>query len=292
MNISHKLRKPARIVGGLLFAASLYFIYDAASALQPGARLARLGAGGLCVVLLSSIAYAALLTLLAIGWHEVASGANPHQPKLPSIIAYARSVLAKYLPGSIFQYASRQMFGASAGFDQKHMALSSMVEVALHIIVATMLASAMLALSGLWGFPALAAGIGAAFALAMLAARKLPGFGQALVLQLAFFAGFALIAALIAWILIGAPISALTLAGIFLVAWLAGFLVPFAPGGIGIREAALIALGTTVADPATLLSFAALTRLVTLAGDFLFGAAGYFLPSLLMRLNRQASAGQ
>src|SRR3546814_20504416 len=60
-------------------------------------------------------------------------------------------------------------------------------------------------------------------------------------------------------------------AALFLLAWLAGCVVPVAPGGIGVREAALLAIAGG-AVPATALMAATLAlRAASIAGDLLYG---------------------
>lgn len=105
---------------------------------------------------------------------------------------------------------------------------------------------------------------------------------------MAFFACFALVILMLADVGIAANDPG-RLAAIFMVAWAAGFVVPIAPGGIGVRETALIAMASPSEDMAIIATFALVTRLVTTMGDGLMGFAGY---SLLVsrRSNRQASA--
>jgi uncharacterized membrane protein YbhN (UPF0104 family) len=58
------------------------------------------------------------------------------------------------------------------------------------------------------------------------------------------------------------------LLGAYALAWLVGFIVPFAPSGLGVREATFVALlaPTIGAAPATALGVG--LRLANLAGDF------------------------
>ncbi|MEQ9122824.1 MAG: hypothetical protein RIM80_09710, partial [Alphaproteobacteria bacterium] len=57
-------------------------------------------------------------------------------------------------------------------------------------------------------------------------------------------------------------------------AWLAGFVTPGAPGGIGMREFALLMLLSGVGAEADVLLAAALLRVVTVAGEVLFYFGG------------------
>ena len=57
---------------------------------------------------------------------------------------------------------------------------------------------------------------------------------------------------------------------IFSIAWLAGFVIPGAPGGIGVREVVLIFFMTPIIGEAESVMVAITLRLVTLFGDLLF----------------------
>jgi hypothetical protein len=59
----------------------------------------------------------------------------------------------------------------------------------------------------------------------------------------------------------------LLLTGIFALAWVAGFIVPGAPGGIGIREAILVAALGPLYGADTAITIAILLRLITTVGD-------------------------
>lgn len=70
----------------------------------------------------------------------------------------------------------------------------------------------------------------------------------------------------------------LAVSGIFAVSWLAGFLVPGAPAGLGIREAMLITLLEPIYGAGAALSLTILFRIIGSVGDFLgflFGMAYY-----------------
>jgi uncharacterized membrane protein YbhN (UPF0104 family) len=83
-----------------------------------------------------------------------------------------------------------------------------------------------------------------------------------------------LVAGAAAWVFVEGLVAGPTpsfafLLGAYTFAWLVGFVVPFAPSGLGVREATLIALLAPVlgAAPATALTVG--LRLANVAGDFL-----------------------
>ena len=62
-------------------------------------------------------------------------------------------------------------------------------------------------------------------------------------------------------------------AAIFLLAWLAGFVIPVAPGGLGVREAALLALAAGSVDAPALLAAVLALRIGSILGDLGYGLA-------------------
>jgi hypothetical protein len=102
------------------------------------------------------------------------------------------------------------------------------------------------------------------------------------VLFLAFSGGmFAALLALIGgdseihlqtWLLIG---------GAYIIAWLAGFVTPGAPAGVGIREMVLLLLLKGYIVETDLLMAVLLGRLITVVGDFLFFVSSSLIPARL-----------
>ena len=57
---------------------------------------------------------------------------------------------------------------------------------------------------------------------------------------------------------------------IFSIAWIAGFIIPGAPGGIGVREAVIIFFITPIIGEAQSIAVAIALRFITLLGDVWF----------------------
>jgi len=254
-----------------------------------GLALRELGADALVESLSQSVwvatigvglAYGAALALLAVGWTVMA--AHTRTLDLPAKIAiYGPAVVAKYIPGSIFQYGSRQLNGAEFGLEQKPMAKASLAEAALHVPAALVCGAMLLVGGGLIGLGTIVvAGLAGAIIFASPLLRA-TGF------QLTFFALFALSMLLLAALALPSA-DPERLTAMFMFAWVAGFLVPVAPGGIGVRESALLALAVPAESVASVAAFAVLTRFATTIGDAAIGLTGYWL-LLSRRWNRQAS---
>lgn len=233
------------------------------------------------LTMLCAVLYAAALMVLAAGWAVLADPEKLLNRRALAIL-YGFGVVAKYLPGSLFQYAARQVRGGQAGLTQRAMARSSVAEAALHI-PAALLAGGILWAGG--GGTALLTLATVAALTWRMATRSLLRVAAC---QIAFFCLLALLALVLArhGLLAEHPDR---LAAAFMLAWVAGFLVPVAPGGIGVREAALLALVAGAEGAALAGNFALLMRVVTTAGDGLLALAAYGL-ALRTRENRQASA--
>lgn len=106
-----------------------------------------------------------------------------------------------------------------------------------------------------------------------------PRLGTALALGIGFlvcFLIFGIILKLHAQFLFGISEGDLiTLTVLFTAAWVAGYVVPGAPGGLGVREALMVVLLSPVVGAGTAVGLGITLRLITLAGDgaaFVLGA--------------------
>ena len=95
----------------------------------------------------------------------------------------------------------------------------------------------------------------------------------ALAFQIGAFGAVALAAALIGAAVLPAGTNLAHFSALFLLAWLAGFVVPVAPGGIGVREAALLALAGASLPAAGLMAATLALRGSSIAGDLTYGLA-------------------
>lgn len=263
-----------RMAGWIVLLAALGYLARALMAYDWASLDTSLSAIAWALTFGAALVYAAGLLLLAQAWRVLADPL--HQLKGTDLVRiYGLGVVAKYLPGAVFQYAARQIQGSKAGLAQAAMAQSSLVEAGLHV-PAALLAGAML-----W-VGAGAGGLGALVAVGLIGAQMLPyPVLRAGCYQIAFFSGLALLALMLATAGLQAE-NPNRLAAAFMLAWVAGFLVPLAPGGIGVREAALLALaaggaGATEANALLVGQFALLMRVVTTLGDAALAGAAYGL---------------
>ncbi len=282
MTLRPELRVALRWAGIALLALCLVYLVKALVDLDLGRVMADFGPREWLFTGAGALLYAASLGLLARGWTRLA-GEGRSLPFARALAVYGPGVVAKYFPGSVLQYASRHVVGQREGLAHAAMARASLVEAAMHVGLALALAGALLAGGSPWALLAAAAAGAVAVRL-----RSKPWIAAA-GCQALFFAAFAAI--VIGLGTLAGPVhDPARLAGWFLVAWTAGFLVPIAPGGLGVREAAFLALATPHEPSAAVALVALLARLVGILGDGLFGLAGYFAAARSSRSNRQASA--
>jgi glycosyltransferase 2 family protein len=199
-----------------------------------------------------------------------------------SAAIYVQSQLAKYVPGGFWQYASRGTMARVHGLSVRTVARSLPIELAATLYAG---ASFTFLIFGWWGLIAVVAAILAAPALAAyfeperislrVAAKAVP-----------FYA--------VTWVLIGvsfwmtarafidvSPSDLPLYTGAFAAAWIVGLIAIYAPGGIGVREAILVAILGPRIGGAEALVIAAASRAVFTVADLL--PAAISLPLLRRR---------
>jgi hypothetical protein len=173
------------------------------------------------------------------------------EPPAGLLAAFYAGQLAKYLPGGAWQYVGRASLAARLGVPFRLGAGSLLLEAACSLAAAAVVASFVLATTPVLGAAAAAIallGVGAAElggrlhvvrrVVADLGALR-SATARYLLVWIVFGAAFWLTAAA----LYSVSISQLPLyTGVFAAAWAAGFVVVFAPGGLGVREAVIVGL--------------------------------------------------
>lgn len=210
---------------------------------------------------------------------------------------YVKANIGKYLPGNVMHYVERNLFAVNAGLGQKEITLSSVMEIATEICAAGLIALLFLQkdLLGLiqsiitpkWicvvcilvvillvgviigikkneGIRSLLKGL--------CSKRVLLLFLKSLLFYSVLMGIMGVILMLIIEYPLGCTLSLQVGARIiacYIIAWLFGFIVPGAPGGIGVREAVLIMLlGAYVGEEQLALAII-IHRVITIVGDVL-----------------------
>ena len=252
----------------------------------------------------AAFAYALAMGFPALAWWRIVSGLAPHAPPaLPTLGTYAASQYGKYLPGNVAHYALRHVWSRRYDIPHASLALASILEAALLVL------GALAVVVGAGVRPAVVARlvdpriavVGVVLALVALAialrvVRRLGWFERrhvpmpapsmmlaALACYVAFFLACAALVAALAHALGYPPVSFALIAAASAASWLAGFVVIGAPAGLGVREAAFVALAGPALGEDRALLLIGLFRIVTFLGDTLVLAAG----TAVLRLQRK-----
>jgi len=239
--------------------------------------------GALCVI------YGAANLFLAEAWRKLLFYFKSPISISQAIRLFGLSQLAKYVPGNIFHLAGRQALGMAAGLAAKPLAKSALWELGGFVLAGALFAPIVTPLVfepiPVWLSLGLFATVlvGAAFVVRKLSAKTVT---EALLYQCCFLTiSGAVFVAILGLVAPQSCNSSLIppLCGAYIISWLAGFVTPGAPAGVGVRELVLLFLLKDLVSEADLLLAVVLGRVVTVLGDLMF-----FFNVLLMRDAKKA----
>lgn len=255
---------------------------------------------------LAAVAFAAIVFISAYAWKltlQFLYGKRIYYRQVRGV--YAKSNIAKYLPGNVMHFAGRNVLGGKFGFSQFDMALSTIIEV-LTLLITAVGWSLVLAYSEFFRavsasvqkvrnatggfFPLAAAGVAlllaaAVFAVLFYARRK--GLLRQLrkLFTLSFLKVFleligiysvtmllpgltlVMIFAKVMGVAVSAHGAVIIVTG-YLLSWAVGYIVPVS-GGLGVREfVEYLILGTVCPEGATVVAVI-LLRVASILGDVL-----------------------
>ncbi|HEV7299556.1 MAG TPA: lysylphosphatidylglycerol synthase domain-containing protein [Tepidisphaeraceae bacterium] len=264
----------------------------------------------------AAIMFTLFLAFRAISWRRILIGLGHKLPVAPAVRIWSTSELARYLPGAIWQIMGRIYLVRPYGVSGSVSSTSQVLELAVFLLANVIIAAACFLYFGIKIHPDARIWLYACAALVPLLALFLHpkvfyGLVDALMVRLKKpkfverLSGWALIRMLgrtlialiwqnIAVFLLVQPVLGLefdhwwTVSGAYCLAWCAGFLAFWAPGGIGVREFVFIAAMQLVlpahitelhgTDRTALLAFLAiLLRLWTVVGEVVLATVAYVL---------------
>jgi uncharacterized membrane protein YbhN (UPF0104 family) len=299
--------KFARLIGYIaLFASAVYLLTTLSRHSDALPPIAWKGPTIAIVVTCLGL-YLIQVSAAGLAWHFwLAAVREPSRPRL-AVSLFAISQFAKYVPGGIAQHLARVALGERHGLKPPAMIVTIALEQSWALIAGVVVAAtasfflesipngASLPSSMSW---VLLVGIAliVPFAILLLGGRHRPSFlnrwlgawsfahpkPRTILLCLLLYAAGLVISGLsidlVARYVFGMQNShALLAIGAFAIAWVAGFVTPVSPGGIGVREAVLVAGLTSAYGPGVALAVALIHRILTAVGDALA-----FLIGLLM----------
>jgi glycosyltransferase 2 family protein len=231
------------------------------------------------LVFLNAIAYKKIL--------EILSDKKISQREVTDV--YTTSNMGKYLPGNFMHIAGRNMLGAKYGFGSKQVLFSSFFEVGLKILVAAVFVVCLSLKYFLhfieqgnkyYIFIIIAVVLMAVVVGAIIAYKKIkdnikgkrPGVNLCIVVAVDAWVFFINILCFLALLIIFTGWQSVSqdlfiITGIYITAWLVGYLTPGSPGGIGVKEAALVFLLSGLIIDGDILFISVVLRVCTILGD-------------------------
>lgn len=260
-------------------------------------------------VVLATLAAMAALGFNTLSWRAVMRSVGLEAPGMEAASVFLVSQAGKYVPGAVWPVLAQSEFANAHGLSRTRGMTGSLVAMAVGVVTAGVVGTLGLvvwapgALADYWWALVVVVALATLLVPAVLTralrlvlrllrrSAELPTIaGRALLVSAAWSAANWLALGLQAWILLRilAPgtESLWSLAtGAFALAWLVGFLVVFAPAGVGPREAALVVLLAAVATRPEALALALLSRFAMTLAD----AVGLGCGVLLRRWRRDTS---
>lgn len=280
-------------VGACLLVASFAFLAAQIASMASDARSAGVAASDVRRMLVATPVYLVAVSLVHIGWGAlVRAGARCEEITLRRATGVAlRAQLARYVPGNVMHLAGRQVLAARRGWPQSAAAAATVVELVLLPIVAACLVlvgaifiddvrrievelmpivalgTAVLALLLGWK-------LADRWPRASMVKSSLSGMGAVTWRVALGYLAFLVLAGSAQWILLPEePLGRVVLAST--VAWVAGYLAPGVPAGLGVREAVLVLL--LQLDSGTAAIAVLLFRFAMVASDVILYVIGTLL---------------
>jgi glycosyltransferase 2 family protein len=293
--------KYAKYAGYIITFIALVFIGRSFMSMNLDVKYIKSPYIAIVLAVILSIGYAAIVYISSYAWKTTLEFI--HKGKIPFheiIIVYAKSNIGKYLPGNIMQFVGRNILASKLGFKQLDITFCTLIEIIMLVLTDSILSlifalnSVKLVLKDLFtkinpsnAFYLLIALI-ILISIAVWVIVKKSGIIKEykqfftkdflkLLCKLFCIYSVTLIIPGIFLVLIfssvlGAHVtlqtSMIIIAG-YTISWVLGFVVPGAPGGIGVREAILLLmLGPLFTNNIVLLA-AILLRITSIIGDLI-----------------------
>lgn len=287
LELFSKIKRLMPVIGALIAIASLSFVgHKIANNVHDLAQGKLFTSQVIILIAVLTIVFAIFSNVLGFAWRFLLQAEDVMMSKTLALAIFGKSQIAKYLPGNVFHMVGRQVLAANAGCSHSKLLKSTLWEIFLHAFAAGVLGSILLIYaipSTLIQFYAVIITIIICFALPslyrLIEKERVFAFGH--------YVSFHLMGGLMFAFLVSyfsdhglAFNQLLIVSGAYCLAWLAGFVVPGAPGGLGVRELVLYTLISPWMDDKVLLNAILVSRVITTLGDVGFFMIGCCLGNL------------
>ena len=302
-------KKIIEILGWIISVAALYFVYKNVINIDLEAAKAKVSYSWIPYIVIFIAIYVVLMGFLATGWRymlELLHGSE--LPKWRIIGIYTKTQIYKYIPSNLMHVIARIYFATQLGPSKSNVVQSYFLEIVfmvligiLIVLISTLTGSFSLSDElineirdfsggklkgfslGILVFGALAIGFYLIKALknykSSLNRQNLMRLLKLVILLLGFFYGMGLVEYFVFYSLLGMDITFLYVIALFTITWLGMFVIPGAPGGIGVREFIVITLLSPIYGPDDPTIGIIIFRVITVLGDALLLPLGsIFLP--------------
>ena len=300
------------ILGYLISGIALYFVYKYVVNIDLEAAKEKLSYSWIPLLLIFISIYIVLMSFLATGWRymlELLHGSK--LPKWRIIGIYTKTQIYKYIPSNLMHVIARIYFATKLGPSKTNVIQSYFLEIVFMVLIGLIivlisvytgsfslseeLISKIRDFSGgkVKGF-SFGILIFGAVAISFYLIRALKNYKSAFssvnlmrlfklfILLVCFFFGMGCVEYLVFSSLLGMDIGFLYVVSLFTITWLGMFIIPGAPGGIGIREFIVIALLSPIYGPDDPTIGILIFRVITVLGDALLLPIGtIFVPEEL-----------
>lgn len=274
--------KRVRLIGQVLLVAAFLFVVLRVRSIWHGSHIV-LAEVGWFALAAGLVVGAAVTAATALIWLAILRSLGV-RTEWRWVGLFFQAQLGKYIPGSVWQYAGRTAGARAYGIPVRPAAVSLPIEVGASATAAGATGAFLL---GWWG----AALIGLVAVVLFAIERPIRGAVVCATIRTTLLYLPAWVALggtfwLFARGLVDAPARDFAVyTGAFAVAWLAGLVAIYAPGGLGVREAVLVALLSGRIGAADALVVAAASRFALILIDVGFAALGTVIVRGRARLN-------
>jgi len=290
------INKILKVIGRLLMLVALAFVIKSIYDMQLDVKTVLGNKAIMLTILIGSLAIMGSIMLNSYAWARILEIFTDNKVKYSEAYdVYAKANIGKYLPGNVMHYVERNLFASRIGIKQRYVAVASVIEIVAIAFVAVVMGllfawkQIKLLITEFDVNPIIVILI-AVIVIATLAmilwllrskikaflgdiswSKAYPKLAIALgIYALSFLIAGGIMVSLLS--ALGISMSFVTAAftvSTYIIAWLIGFIVPGAPGGIGVREYLLIFLLASLSSREDILLAIVIHRLITIFGDVL-----------------------